>query len=223
MSRNYVLLILMLLSAILGFMLKPTDHIAVHGPKIDLEKMIPENFGEWKIDKSVAPIQVDPQRLKLLKTIYSQTLSRTYVNTHGEFVMLSIAYGGDQSDSMQVHKPEICYPAQGFQMLDIQIGSLSTGYGDIPVKRMLARMGNRLEPITYWITIGDTVAVNSLKWKLAQLKYGLTGKVPDGLIFRVSSIGAPSDAYPIQDEFVKTLLKSVNTNQRERLIGKATL
>lgn len=32
-------------------------------------------------------------------------------------------------------------------------------------------------PVIYWITVGDTAAVNGLEWKLAQLKYGLTGKV----------------------------------------------
>ena len=31
--------------------------------------------------------------------------------------MLSIAYGKNQSDALQLHKPEICYPAQGFTLL----------------------------------------------------------------------------------------------------------
>ena len=74
--------------------------------------------------------------------------------------MLSIAYGGDQSDTMAVHKPEVCYPAQGFQILKNATASFSTGDGNIPVKRLVATQGPRIEPITYWTTVGDTVAVS---------------------------------------------------------------
>jgi hypothetical protein len=67
------------------------------------------------------------------------------------------------------------------------------------------------------------VAVNSIKWKLAQMKYGLTGKVPDGMLFRVSSIGEEESAYPIQEEFVRTLLKALSTENRKRLIGSTAV
>jgi len=40
------------------------------------------------------------------------------------------------------------------------------------------------------------------------LKYGLTGKIPDGLLFRISSIQADeAQAYQTQDEFARDLLK----------------
>lgn len=206
-----------------GVVLKPTKHVAEQRPKINLESMIPKQFADWQIDDQVVPLQVDPQRLALLNKIYNQALARTYINAQGERMMLSIVYGGDQSDSLQVHKPEVCYPAQGFQMLNLVIGTFDTGYGVIPVKRMLAKMDSRVEPITYWITIGDIVAVNSLKWKLEQLKYGLTGKVPDGMLFRVSSLGEPAREYPRQEDFIKILLKSLTPENRTRLIGSTTL
>jgi len=221
--KNLIIGTAMLISAWAGFALIPAKHIADSGPKIYLETMIPKRFADWKIDDQVAPIQADPERLALLSKIYNQTLSRTYINAQGDRMMLSIAYGGDQSDSMQVHKPEVCYPAQGFQMQDLVIGSFDSGYGVIPVKRMLATMGSRVEPVIYWITIGDTVAVNGLKWKITQLKYGLTGKVPDGMIFRVSSIGEPATARPLQEDFIKVLLANLTPENRKRIIGNTTL
>lgn len=221
--KNVLIGLTLILAAWGGFVLKPTKHIVDTRPKIHLETMIPIRFADWKIDDQVAPVQVDPQRLAVLNKIYNQTLSRTYVNAQGDRMMLSIAYGGDQSDGMQVHKPEVCYPAQGFQMQDLAIGSFDSGYGVIPVKRMLATMGPRVEPLIYWITIGDTVAVNSLKWKIAQLKYGLTGKVPDGMIFRVSSIGDPLIARPLQEDFIKVLLANLTPENRKRIIGNTTL
>lgn len=153
--------------------------------------------------------------------IYNQTLSRTYVNSQGGRIMLSIAYGGDQSDSMAVHKPEVCYPAQGFQILKNKAGIFSTGEGDIPVKRLVAKQGPRIEPITYWTTVGDTVAVSGIKWKLQQMKYGLTGSIPDGLLFRISSIPADeSAAYRNQDDFTRALIGAMTPEGKQRIIGR---
>jgi EpsI family protein len=121
---------------------------------------------------------------------------------------------------MAVHKPEICYPAQGFQILKNRMGTLSTGSGVIPVKRLVAIQGQRIEPITYWTTIGDSVAVNGLKWKLDQLKYGLTGKIPDGLLFRISTIQADDKAaYQIQTGFVQELIRALSPAAKQRIIG----
>ncbi len=221
--KNLLIGLALILATWAGFALRPTKHVADQGPKINLESMIPKQFADWKIDDTVIPLQADPERLALLNKIYNQTLSRTYVNHNGERIMLSIAYGGDQSDSMQVHRPEVCYTGQGFQMLEVEIGTLNTGHGIIPVKKVVAKMGSRLEPIIYWITIGGTVAVNSLKWKLVQLKYGLTGKVPDGMLFRVSSLGEKASAYPLQEDFIKALMKSITPENRKHLIGNTTL
>jgi len=144
-----------------------------------------------------------------------RTRERAYVNPCNERIMLSIAHGGDQSDGRAVHNPEVCYPAQGVQIL-----KNATGTGDIPVKRLIATQGRRIEPITYWTTVGDTVAVNGLKWKLQQLKYGLTGKIPDGLLFRISSIQADdAKAYQTQDTFARDLLRAMSPSGRERIIG----
>ena len=213
----------MFAAAGLAMALKPTIKIADKGPKINLETLIPAQFGDWKIDENITTLLVDPERQALIKKIYNQVLSRTYVNTRGERVMLSIAYGGDQSDAMQVHKPEVCYPAQGFQILKNSTDAFSTGNGSIPVKRLVAMQGARNEPITYWTTVGDNVAVTGWKWKLYQLKYGLTGKIPDGLLFRISSI-QPDDAvaYRMQDDFARELLGALTPSGRQRIIGNPT-
>lgn len=222
-SKNLLIGLALIIAFWGGFALKPTKHTTDQGPKINLENIIPKQFADWQVDETIVPLQADPERLALLNKIYNQTLSRTYINHKGERIMLSIAYGGDQSDSMQVHRPEVCYTGNGFRMTDVEIVSLDTGYGVIPVKRIFALMGDRHEPITYWITIGDTVAVNTFKWKLQQLKYGLTGRVPDGMLFRVSSLGEKASAYPLQKDFIKVLLQSVSAESRKRLIGSTTL
>jgi EpsI family protein len=219
--KHFIIGLCMFAAAGMALALKPTHKIADTGPKIDLETLIPKTFGDWKIDETIVPLLPDPELQARLNTIYNQTLTRTYVNQQGERIMLSIAYGGDQSDAMAVHKPEICYPSQGFQILKNVTGTFSTGEGSIPVKRLVATQGQRIEPITYWTTVGDGVAVNGVKWKLQQLKYGLTGKIPDGLLFRISSIQADdAKAYQIQDVFARDLLKALSPSGRQRIIGK---
>ncbi len=221
-GKNLLIGIALILAFWGGFALKPTQRIA-DGIQINLETGIPKEFADWKLDETIVPVQADPERLALINKIYNQTLSRTYVNQKGQRIMLSIAYGGDQSDAMQVHRPEVCYTGNGFTMHDLTTVNLVTGYGAIPVKRVLATMRERHEPITYWITIGNAIEVSPALRKLQLLKYGLTGTIPDGLLFRVSSIGTQAEQYPIQQDFVQLLLKSVTPEYRTRLIGSPTL
>lgn len=221
--KHLIIGIAMIAAAGLAVAITPREKIADHGPKVDLETMIPKQFGEWAMDEKIVPLQVDPALQANLNKIYNQTLSRTYINGKGDRVMLSIAYGGDQSDAMGVHKPEICYPAQGFQVIKQMNATLETGFHPVPVVRLVATQGHRIEPITYWITIGDRVPGSGTARKLEQLKYGLTGKVPDGLLFRVSSINGDTDrAFSEQTSFVNALLKNASQEARVRLIGKVS-
>jgi EpsI family protein len=220
--KHFVIGLFMFAAAGMALALKPTEKVADAGPKVDLETLIPKQFGEWKIDETIVPLIADPETQAKLDKIYNQTLTRTYVNSRNQRIMLSIAYGGDQSDSMSLHKPEVCYPAQGFQILKSRGDVFSTGEGEIPVKRLLAKQGARVEPITYWTTIGDTVAIKGVAWKLQQIKFGLTGKIPDGLLFRISSIQADEDAaYGAQDDFSRALLDALTPEGKQRIIGRS--
>ena len=201
--------------------LRPTHKLADAGPKVDLEAMIPKQFGDWRIDTSIAPVLPAPDVQAKLDKIYNQVLARTYINGRGQRVMLSIAYGGDQSDSMQVHLPEVCYAAQGFQINKSSLGQLATDHGALPVKRLVASMNSRVEPITYWITVGDKATLPGIGRKLNQIAYGLTGRVPDGMLVRVSSIDPDKDrAYQVQEDFIGKMLATMEPGHRVRLTGK---
>lgn len=217
---SIILGILMALSGALTLALTPTNKIADLQEKIDLETMIPLKFGDWEIDRSIIPLQVDAETQAKLDEIYNQTLSRTYVNSLGERIMLSVAYGGDQSDNLAVHKPEVCYYAQGFEIMKIFADEMLTQYGKLPIKRLMAVKGNRNEPITYWVTVGNKAVLPGLDQKLQQLRYGFTGSVPDGILVRVSSIDSDKDkAYQLQTIFIQDLLATVDIKERARLIG----
>lgn len=216
--RALFILLATLIAAGLAYAGKPRQKIADSGPRIVLETLVPRQFGVWQIDDRIAPVAPDPSARALINKIYSQTLARTYVDSQGRRIMLTIAYGGDQSDDMQVHKPEVCYAAQGFHILSESLGSLSTPFGVLPVKRLLARQGPRNEPITYWVTVGGRATRTGLRQKLEQLSYGLTGKVPDGMLVRVSSIDRDeAAAYAAQADFVRDMLGAIRSEDRLRL------
>ena len=218
--RNILILILMLVTAGFAIAMRPPQMIADRGPAFELEAVIPHQFGDWREEAQSSNMIIDPQQQETLETIYSQTLSRTYVNQGNARVMLSIAYGRDQRDANQAHKPEICYPAQGFVLLNKQRGVLETPHGAISVTRVQTHMGQRYEPITYWTTVGTHVVLSGADKKLKEIRYGLKGDIPDGLLFRVSSIDTnTSSAFSVQDSFVRDLINSLEPTLRKRISG----
>lgn len=222
--RNIILMALMIAASGMAVALKPTKKIADQGPKVELETLIPKSFGEWRQELATNVQTVDPQTQEMIDKIYNQTLSRTYVSTQGYRIMLSVAYGGDQSDAMQLHKPEVCYPAQGFTLHGKQADMLQLlSGGNLPVTRVSTSLGSRNEPVTYWITVGDRVIKSGgIQKKLVEMSYGLSGNIPDGMLIRVSSIDPDkARAYQIHDRFSNQMLEALTPEARVRLAGKS--
>lgn len=212
---------LMGLAGVLTKAVTPTIHLANSRPALDLGTAIPMEFGEWKEERNLASVVVNPQMEATIKKIYTQTLSRTYINNNGERIMLSIAYGNDQRDGVALHYPEVCYPAQGFQVLSNRQGVLATAQGTIPIQRLETNFSNkRFEPVTYWTTVGDETVTSGVSKKIAEMRYGLKGEIPDGLLFRISSISKDTQAaFALQDSFAKALLSELQPDMRLRLAG----
>lgn len=213
--------LLMVSSSALTMVMTPSAEIADPKNQINLETMIPGEFNDWKIDVTVVSLMVNPDVKGTINKLYNQTLSRTYINNRGERVMLSIAYGRDQRVDLQIHRPEVCYLTGGFDIGELTKTFVDTTIGRIPVMRLVAKQGARNEPITYWIRMGDSLTRGWFEQKAATLSYGLTGKVPDGLLFRVSTISNDEqDSYRIQQAFLTALLQAVRSEDRYWLVGR---
>lgn len=211
----------MVLASGLAWLVTPT---ALSAPPFSLEAIIPGEFDGWKIDSSLATPVVNPEANGLIDKIYSQTLSRTYINSHGERVMLAIAYGADQAADLQVHRPETCYTSGGFDVGRLTKTFVDTTIGRIPVMHLVAKQGGRNEPITYWIRVGDSLTRGWFEQRMAAFRYGLDGKVPDGLLFRISTISNDEqESYRIQQAFLTDLMRSMRTQDRHWLVGKLTM
>jgi EpsI family protein len=222
--RAFVLTGVMVASAATAIALTPKQLYAPgQKPETSLEDLVPKSFGEWYLAPDTAQQIVNPTVLASLARFYTDNLSRTYVNSKGERVMLSLAYGADQSRAMQVHKPEVCYVGQGFVIDSPAKGNtlVENNKLDIPNMRLVAKLGPRNEPITYWIRSGDYVVRGWLEQNVARVKNGLVkGYTPDGLLVRVSTIDSNKEqAYKVHDRFIADLVAASPAKTRAMLLG----
>jgi EpsI family protein len=211
---------LMLAASVGAIVVRPDTKMSDERTAVSLDKMIPKEFGGWR-EAPLGFVQVvNPQTQQLLDRLYSEIVTRTYANASGYRIMLSLAYGSDQRGALQAHKPEVCYPAQGFALARNEAGVLATSFGKIPVRRLLTTLGSRQEPVTYWFTVGDKAVQGRMQKRLVELSFGLTGRIPDGMLFRISSIDQDRiHAYQLQEQFVNQLLEAVSPAGRKRLSG----
>lgn len=221
MKRNLSLLLPMLCAAYLALALTPTERLADVKPKVVLERQVPMALGDWRVDPTIVPVLPSPDVQAKLDQLYSQVLARTYVNSTGDRVMLSIAYGSDQaSEATQVHRPEFCYTAQGFKVSTLGETIISVGTHLVPVRRIVGTLHSRVEPITYWVTLDEVATLPGVRRKLMQIRAGLNGRIPDGMLVRASSINPdPAQAYAVQDAFLKELHENLPAEIRGRYFG----
>ena len=202
-------------------LLRPTHRTSDGKPAIDLAAQVPEHFGDWQIDRHVRPLLPDPRLQAALDETYSQVLARTYVDRAGRRVMLSIAYGNDQSsEATAVHRPEFCYRSQGMAVTDLGQATLELPRRQLRVQRLVGRLEQRVEPITYWITLDETATLPGIGRKLQQMRYGLHGFIADGMVVRVSTLGLPQQpAFELQDGFIAQLSAAMPPALRVRYFG----
>ena len=199
----------------------PTQYMADDLPPIALESTMPHAFGEWQEDASQGIVVADPTLQESINKLYSEVFNRTYVDAQGHRVMVSIAYGRNQnSNSTAAHRPEFCYSAQGFLVERHGTRPLKFNDHEIPTARLVGKLAERIEPITYWVTLDETPTLPGFERKLQQLRYGLQGKIADGMLVRISTIGAaPEDEFAIHDRFVRDWRDAMPATHKARFFG----
>lgn len=189
------------------------------------EHIIPRQFGDWTELPGRGAAVVNPVQAEMLNKIYSETVSRIYVNRQsGRVLMFSLAYGKDQSTDTQLHTPEMCYPSQGFRVESEQLHDIAMPGGQMPIKRLWTSTNQRAEPLTYFVRNGDYITTKgSLDRNLARLGVAIRGYKVDGLLVRVSEVSRRDDTFAFQDAFLRDLIAAMPPSDRFKLIGKLAL
>jgi EpsI family protein len=207
----------------------PNKLMASANRSLNLETMIPKEFGKWKYRPAlgiVTPTEqgyVETKEQKdLAARIYSQEIGRTYEDKEGHSVMLLVAYGPEQNYRLKSHRPEVCYTAQGFRVGNKTEHQLIFKDDSLPLRisRLITQRETRYEPVSYWMRVGNDISTGIFDNQLLRLKYGLKGLIADGALIRVSTVGIPaSQSFALQDEFIKDLLTSIPPDAQRFLIG----
>ena len=230
MSLNKSLLVcaILVVSALSALLLTPKYYSVTTVP--DLATMVPTKFKNWKeVASPYSQVGLTTDKNSLVNQLYDGVLMRTYVNDKGNEVMLALAYAREQKQDIKIHRPEVCYVAQGFEMLKQTTSNISMQQSQItkPVamNRLLMRNQNRSEAVSYWIRIGDTYPGDGMAARLKILTEGLHGKVLDGILVRVSTVideeSDSNSAYQVQEQFLKDLLNSLPKKQQTLLVAKS--
>ena len=221
--KSLLVAALLILAALFAVKLTPTMHAANTTP--DLDTIIPVEFAEWKqIADPFTQVGLTTGGNDLASQLYDKIVMRTYANKNGDRVMLAIAYAREQKQDIKIHRPEVCYVAQGFQLLSKTNNTLNMSPAKpIKAQRLLVRNQSRYETISYWIRIGDGYPASGMSARLKILSDGLKGQILDGVLVRVST--AISDqsgaavAYQRQENFLKNLLAALPSDQKRILIA----
>lgn len=223
--KQWILLTLFVGAALGAYLLTPKSS-AIDAKAIELELLAPNLFGDWQqVKTSFNFVDVSQGLEKSQSQPYDKTLFRTYRHRDGSVVMLALAWGARQSQDVKVHRPEVCYPAQGFKVLareNDQILISGSTPDTVPTVKMLAGGGGRLEAVQYWIRIGEQYGGDGLAMRLYILREGLKGKIQDGILVRASLyIANPSEnehAQGVLTNFLTQYVQAVPAERRKLLV-----
>ncbi|WP_290970880.1 exosortase B [Herbaspirillum sp.] len=231
-----VLAVSMATAQAVSMALMPSPAVAGDVPRF--ESLVPHRFGQWTEVPSPylqVDLAVGEEGAASSEQPYDAVLMKTYRNAAGRQVMLALAYAREQRQEVKIHRPEVCYTAQGFVQLAHDRADFPMAAA-VPVaavsgERFLMRNKDRLEAVSYWIRIGDAFPRGGWQTRVKLFRDGLGGKVPDGILVRASSLVDDSAqaeaAYALQQDFLKDFVGGLGPQARALLLtggaGKNTV
>ena len=209
--------------------LKPSTRYANHINAFD--QTIPRIIGDWvEVQQSTPQVSVVSDERSLISQLYDDTLMRTYSDKDGHQIMVALAYAKEQRQDVKIHQPDICYPAQGYQLQKTELVSFDAlkrnASGPVIGKRQLYYGQNHLEAVSYWIRVGDRTITSGLKMRLKIIEDGLLKRrLDDGILVRVSSVipdeSKQEEAYALQEKFLKEFVETVEHDMPGLLVPNA--
>jgi len=203
-----------------GYGLKPRRRVSLQG-SARLDQFVPRSFGAWT-SKDVSDLVAPKAPDSLMAKLYGEAVGRIYQQAGtGAEVMMLLAHGDTQSNDLQLHRPEVCYPAFGFALSHSAAIALPLPGGvTVPARRLIASAPGRQENIIYWSRLGEFLPTDGTQQRVDRLTTSIHGFVADGLLARFSSLGSdPDAAFKMLQGFIGELVRAVPSNRRLALIG----
>jgi EpsI family protein len=156
----------------------------------------------------------------MIRALYSQLVTRVYSDGSGPPIMLLVAQSATQTGILQIHRPEICYTAGGYQLSAIEPHVVGLPWGALPTLSMSATSDSRTEQLVYWTRIGDRLPKSWREQRMVVAMDNLRRIIPDAIMVRVSTFGNDKTrALASMDQFIVSLMNSVSPQVRRVFIA----
>lgn len=182
------------------------------------EAAVPGQVGEWRTADNGSVVLPPPDALR--DRLYDNLLTRVYLNAEGQALMLVMAYKNVQDGIVQVHRPEVCYPAAGFGLESERLATLQITGKAVPAKAFVAKRPDRVEQVLYFTRLGPSFPLSWRDQRMAVLDENMRGLIPDGLLARASIIQNDQvAAVTILSQFFEVLAASGGPTLRAIMTG----
>lgn len=201
--------------------LRPRRALVLMPQGTPLSAMVPARWDGWE-QGGTGDIVIPQTEGSLADRLYGEQLARVYHGTQAvqPGVMLLIAYGKVQNDLLQLHRPESCYPAVGFEIVARRFVELAGGGRRVPAVELTAQSGARVEDIVYWTRIGTSLPRTSAEQSWDHLQQAMRGYVGDGVLVRASAVrDAGTPLFANLRRFMDSLIGALSPAARTGLIG----
>lgn len=177
---------------------------------------MPRAVGPWSSRASgelVMPPRDDSSKL------YENLETRVFEGDGLPAIMVLVAYSSIQQNDIQIHRPEICYPASGYPIIASQPANLQFDTRIVHATELVADRQGMLERIIYWVRVGEDFPINWADQRIAMAKANLQGSVPDGVLFRVSTLERPGEYMSeTLNHFIQLFLEQATPLMRETIL-----
>jgi EpsI family protein len=187
----------------------------------ELSAAIPKRVGAYRFATSSGLVL--PPRDELSERLYDQVVTRVYVAPGKLPIMALFAYGSVQNLSLELHRPDECYPQQGFTITAPAPLPLMLGGHHIPASVLSARRSNGyVEQVVFWSRIGTQFPPDRIAQSLLVAKENFAGRMPDGILVRLSVPTAHrSEALATTRAFLQDLDRELPPVGRRIMFGQA--
>ena len=185
--------------------------------KRKLEDIIPKKIGEWEFATASGLVTAPEDQLE--KLLYSQLFTRVYTSPGKSPIMMLVAQSASQTGVLQIHRPEVCYPAGGYTISPVVEFDLPLRDGRLRTNQLTATADGLSEHIIYWTRIGQHMPISWAQQRLAVASDNLRGLIPDAVLARISTQHASRDVAMDQiTGFVRVLIDALPDQNRRVLM-----
>jgi len=184
-----------------------------------LEDVIPKHIGEWEF--LTASGLVVPPEDQLSQATYSQLLTRVYADATSPAIMLLVAQSASQTGVLQIHRPEVCYPAGGYTLSPVTAVDIELSDRRLRANSLSATNQRGTEHVLYWTRVGRHMPSSWAQQRWAVAEDNLHQLIPDAVLVRISTIHEDrGEALATITQFIRSLWDSLPPEVRNVLVAQ---